>query len=511
MRGGRFGTGMNTFMSVHRQTLEADYAANARQRAHATQEAMRHAAPSDALGNGRLASLSDVKASGLFNNDGIFLGGLDGRLLFYGGDAPIMTIARTGAGKGRDLILPNLAHLRDRSLIVCDPKDGENAFVAAAHRRDTLGHKVVFLNPFGINGDQFPDTKINPFSLLLNIVRSGARIDSEAAEIAHILIPRPVKASGDEWVRSGSLRLTATVLEYLAIFDSENCTPQRLWSFANSSGFDLGAQFAMMETCGIPSIEGRAASFNLVRHDAPKQWEAYKSALADALEPFAPDGALAVSTSANEFDLRRLKHELVTIFLIVPSRKLAAAASWIALQMNNAIETIADERGPVRTSFVLDEFAQLPPIEAVTKATRLYRSKGIQLWFFAQSRYSIRERYPEVLAREFEEQAGIVTMRAIGESDLIRDLELWSGNRTILNRGVSHNGGTVETAAANLGESKRSVLQAEDILSLGLSKQIIKVATMPHLIVSDCVPFYAVDPWRHQLGDVRALHRGECA
>lgn len=509
MRGGRFGTGMNTFMSVHRQTLEADHAARAREHARATQEAMRHAAPSDALGNGRLATLHDVKASGLFNNDGIFLGGLDGRLLFYGGDAPIMTIARTGAGKGRDLILPNLAHLRDRSLIVCDPKDGENAFVAAAHRRDTLGHKVVFLNPFGINGDQFPDTKINPFNLLLNIVRSGARIDSEASEIAHILIPRPVKASGDEWVRSGALRLTATVLEYLAIFDPENCTPSRLWSFANSSGFDLGAQFAMMEKCGIPSIEGRAASFNLVRHDAPKQWEAYKAALADALEPFAPEGALEVATSANEFDLRRLKHELVTIFLIVPSRKLAAAASWIALQINNAIETIADERGPVRTSFILDEFAQLPPIEAVTKATRLYRSKGIQLWFFAQSRYSIRERYPEVLAREFEEQAGIVTMRAIGESDLIRDLELLSGNRTILNRGVSHNGGTVETAAANLGESKRSVLQAEDILSLGLTKQIIKVATMPHLIVADCVPFYAVDPWRHQLGDVRALHRGD--
>ncbi len=80
MRGGRFGTGMNTFMSVHQQTLEADYAARARQRARATENAMRLAAPSDALGNGRLASLHDVKASGLFNNDGIFLGGLDGRL-----------------------------------------------------------------------------------------------------------------------------------------------------------------------------------------------------------------------------------------------------------------------------------------------------------------------------------------------------------------------------------------------------------------------------------------------
>jgi len=508
VRGGRFGTGMNTFMSVHRQTLEADHAARARQRARDMQQAMRDAAPSNALGNGRLASLHDVNASGLFNNDGIFLGGLDGRLLFFGGDGPLLTYARTGAGKGRDLILPNLGHLRNCSLIVCDPKDGENAYVSATYRRDVLGQKIVFLNPFGINGDQFPNTRVNPFHILIDVIRSGQRIDTEAAEIAHILLPRPMnQVGGEEWVRNGAIRLTATVLEYLAIFDPENCIPSRLWSFANSGGFDLKAQFSMMEECGVPSIEGRAASFNLVRHDAPKQWEAYKSALCDALEPFAPGSALADATSAHEFDFRTLKHEATTVFKILPSEKLAVGAPWMSLTTNYEIETIAKERGPLKTIFILDEFAQLPPINAVPKATRLYRSKGIQLWFFAQGRFSLRERWPEVLAREFEDQAAVVTMRSISEPDLIRDVELWSGNKTILNRGVSHNGGTVETAAANLGESKRSVLQAEDILGLGLSKQIIKVATMPHLIVSDCVPFYAVDPW-NQLGDVRTLHKG---
>lgn len=510
MRGGRFGTGMNFFMSVHRHTLEEDEKARARRDAHAMRVRMQQAKPSGLLGDGRLSHWADVRASGLFADDGIFLGGLDGRLLFYRGDAPLMTYARTGSGKGRDLILPNLAHLRDRSLIVCDPKDGENAFVSAAHRRDTLGQRQVFLNPFGINGTGFPNTKINPFHLLVDIVRSGARIDSEASEIAHILIPRPIKASGEEWVRSGALRLTATMLEYLALFDPENCTPARLWSFANSSGFDLGAQFALMETCGVTSVEGRAASFNLVRADAPKQWEAYKSALADALAPFAPDSALAISTSANEFSFASLKHEPATVYLMLPSEKLDVGAPWISLIVNYAIEAIAKERGKLSTLFILDEFAQLPPINAVPKATRLYRSKGIQLWFFAQGRFSLRERWPEVLAKEFEDQAGIVTMRSVSEPDLIRDVELWSGNRTILNRGVSHNGGTVETAAANLGESKRSVLQAEDIIGLGMGRQIIKVATMPHLIVADCVPFYAVDPWKHQLGDVRALHRGEC-
>ena len=135
----------------------------------------------------------------------------------------------------------------------------------------------------------------------------------------------------------------------------------------------------------------------------------------------------------------------------------------MSLTTNYEIETIAKERGPLKTIFILDEFAQLPPINAVPKATRLYRSKGIQLWFFAQGRFSLRERWPEVLAKEFEDQAAVVTMRSISEPDLIRDISLWSGNATILNRGVSHNGGTVETAAANLGEQKRSARFAYSI------------------------------------------------
>jgi type IV secretion system protein VirD4 len=120
----------------------------------------------------------------------------------------------------------------------------------------------------------------------------------------------------------------------------------------------------------------------------------------------------------------------------------------------------------------------------------------------------LRERWSDSAAKEFEDQAAVVTMRSISERDVIRDVELWSGNMTILKRGVSHNGGTVETAAANLGETKRTVLQSEDIFGLGLDRQIIKVATMPRFIVADCIPFYAVDPWKFRIKDVRELHRG---
>jgi type IV secretion system protein VirD4 len=31
---------------------------------------------------------------------------------------------------------------------------------------------------------------------------------------------------------------------------------------------------------------------------------------------------------------------------------------------------------------------------------------------------------------------------------------------------------------------------------------------MPHLLISDAVPYFTVDPWRTQVRDVRDLHKG---
>src|SRR3546814_5310695 len=92
---------------------------------------------SGVLGNGRLANLHDARSSSLLNPNGLFLGALNQRLLFYNGDAPLLTYARAGTGKGRDFILPNLAHVRNRSLIVIDVKDGENCFASFEHRSQT--------------------------------------------------------------------------------------------------------------------------------------------------------------------------------------------------------------------------------------------------------------------------------------------------------------------------------------------------------------------------------------
>jgi type IV secretion system protein VirD4 len=503
---GHFMRGMQGLMALHQNGIQSDHAKRARRDAHAMEAAMRVAVPSGRLGNGRLADAQDVADGDLHDPRGLFLGARDKRLLFFNGDGPLLSYLRTGGGKGRDLILPNLAHLRGRSVIVLDLKDGENAYASHKHRSALENEECIYLNPYGLHG--LPNTRINPLSLLTAIIARGDEIDSEARDKAEILLPQPAKQSGDPWVRNGAVSMLALRMEYLAHFEPEECNLPNLWRFVNASADQLATSFAMMATCGKESIERRAGALEQTLTNAPKQFEAYKSDVSHALVAFEPGKKLADATMGHDFDVASLKTKPRTIYIILPADKIVTAAPWVSLNINYQIETIAKQPGPVRTTFLLDEFPQLPPAPAIMKALRLYRGKGIQLWIFSQGRFSMEDRWSREAVKEFEDQASVMTLKNVQEPDLLRDLQLWSGNKTVLMRGVSHNGGTVETAAANLGEAKRPVLQSEDILGLGASQQIIKVAALPRLIIADTVPFFEVRPWREQIGDVRILHRG---
>ena len=71
--------------------------------------------------------------------------------LYYDGTAHLMTVAPTGTGKGRSVVIPTLLTYPG-SVVVLDPK-GENYQVTARARRE-MGQQVIRLNPFGVNGEE---------------------------------------------------------------------------------------------------------------------------------------------------------------------------------------------------------------------------------------------------------------------------------------------------------------------------------------------------------------------
>ena len=249
MRGGRFSSAVNLFQNVHRQSMESDFAARARANAARTEWNMKHAKPSGELGDSRLADENDIKDAGLYDPRGLFIGAHKGRMLFWNRDESLLTYLRTGGGKGISLIQSVLAHIRDRTLIVTDVKNGELAWSSRTHRENTLGISSLYINPYELHG--YENTRINPLNRVIEAALSARGFDGEAEQIAHILLPAANNAGGDNaWVRKGAIELLCLRIEFLAMFDPDHCTLPDLWRFLNGNQAHFAMSFSLMATCG---------------------------------------------------------------------------------------------------------------------------------------------------------------------------------------------------------------------------------------------------------------------
>jgi len=91
----------------------------------------------------------------------------------------------------------------------------------------------------------------------------------------------------------------------------------------------METSFAMMATCGTVAIERKAKALEATFAKAPKQFEAYKSALLDTLDDFEPGKALAKATAHTDFDMGRLRKKVWTVYIVLPADKIESAASWV--------------------------------------------------------------------------------------------------------------------------------------------------------------------------------------
>ena len=189
----------------------------------------------------------------------------------------------------------------------------------------------------------------------------------------------------------------------------------------------------------------------------------------------------------------------------MPVSKIGAVAIWIAIVINHIIESVAAASGDIKTTLILDEMPQYFA-KSIPKALRLYRGRGINLWAFSQSRESLFDNWNKDFVSELETQAAVTIYKNPTEPKVLKDLEYWSGNKTILNRNVGHNAGFEQAGSSGLNESKRPVLQSEDILALNQDKHIIRLSNMPHLIIADTVHYYQIPAWNEAIKDVREMH-----
>lgn len=472
---------------------------------------MRNPQPSTLLGSGRLADEFDAQQANMFDNNGLFLGGFGGRPIFYNGDRHMLSYGRSGSGKGRDVILGNLAHIANESVIVTDIKDGENAYVTVSHRKRGLGQACLPLNPCNISG--IGTCRLNPCQTMIDVAQdpAGYLIDGEDKQFIDKFVPmtKAQEKSENSWAIKGAQEILKARVKYLAYWQPDRCNPGGLWYMVNGSDEHIRAQYAEMIACEDESISRVAASYFDIYEEVPKQYGAYKTAMQSAVEPYGPGSSFADATSASDFDPATMAQGPMTVYAMLSADKIEYGAQWLTLIVSYMIERIAASPGPVRTTVILDELANLPYMPIIPKALKLYREKGIRLWGFCQGRHSLVDAgYSKETIREFEDQSGVLQLWEVEDTQLIQDIEVWSGKTTVAVRGANMGGGGGHSGSFGINEVARPTLQAEDIRAVGHGQQLLKVAGIPHLFHASRHAWFDVPSWRNVLRDPRDISRG---
>lgn len=499
----RLANGLFGIWSKEQQIRQERRAQRSIEEAHRREQDMLAARPSGVLGDSRLATLLEARAAGLLTGQGLYIGLMDGTALTFNADSSILTYGRPGIGKDRDIVTPNAALNVDRSTVWMDPKN-ETCFASERFRRETLHVPSVIIDPYGIS--DLSNTPINPLMRLVRLVHEQNRfLDTEHREIAKAIVPSPSQKTDNEWVSRGAQRLIAMIVKYLVYHLPNHTALGLIWNFLNTSENKLERRLARLARSNAPGLAGEAARFASMMREATKQFEAILDEAIDGLQLYEPGSSLREATRHDGFDFAKLKQTPHSVYVVIPGGKIDVAKRYLALIFNHMVESVAHaQTGKIRTTFILNEFANIGKIPSFRKSLRLYRGVGIQFWCFAQSRQSIDEIYGKDGREELEECVGLMQILGPEEPSLLRDVELWSGKETVIVRTANRSGGAVASAGQGIQEQARPVLQIEAIRTIGEHQQILKMPGFP-LFLAERQPWFEMHPFKDHLRNPKEM------
>ena len=354
--------------------------------------------------------------------------------LLYSEDRHLLTIAPTGAGKGRGVIIPNLLRF-EGSVIVIDPK-GETWHVTARRRRE-MGQQVLLLDPFQAVGKR--TDSLNPFDLF---DRPGALLDADAEMLASLLAGDAgfhKEPFWDNWGRSLMSGVIAAVAETAQPADRHFGRVRELL-MSDDAVFNLHTLLENNEDLNRLSKQNISSFLPITEQTR----SGILSTAQSYLKVVNSDSALR-SLSRSTIDLDAVREGApMTIYIVIPPDKLESHGALLRLWVGALMLTVMGrKRRPKRsTLFLLDECAQLGEFGPLRQAMTLLRGYGLQVWPFFQDLSQLERLYPKDWRTIFN-NAGVFQLFGVANhlmakesSDLIGDIDADTLRNMPLNRQV---------------------------------------------------------------------------
>jgi type IV secretion system protein VirD4 len=341
--------------------------------------------------------------------------------LLYAEDRHLVTIAPTGAGKGRGVIIPNLLRF-EGSVIVIDPK-GETWHVTARRRKE-LGQEVRLLDPFGAVSKR--TDSLNPFDLF---DRPGALLDADAEMLASLLagdVGFHKEPFWDNWGRSLMAGVIAAVAE-TAPKSERHFGRVREILMSDDAVYNLAALIENHENLNRLSKQNISSFLPITEQTR----SGILSTAQSYLKVVNSDSALR-SLSKSNISLESVRRgDPMTIYIVIPPDKLESHGALLRLWVGALMLTVMGrKRRPKRsTLFLLDECAQLGEFGPLRQSMTLLRGYGLQVWPFFQDLSQLQRLYPKDWRTIFN-NAGVFQLFGVANhlmaresADLIGDID----------------------------------------------------------------------------------------
>jgi type IV secretion system protein VirD4 len=353
----------------------------------------RRVSRSTSHGSARWATAKEVQKAGLFAQEGVMLGRYGSHYLRDNSDTHILLVAPTRAGKGVGVCIPTLLTWRE-SVLVTDPKDGEN-FDVTAKWRQGLGPLYAF------TPRRPPQTRIN----VLDTVRLKTSKEFGDAQLIAQSLVAPEKMAresqtGLHFRELAALLLTATILHVL--YTSRRKSLAGVWQFMTQQHDSLGAVLKTMASARHLSqgVHEAIASMTTAIKNITGDRE-LSSVWTTTIRPLVlySDPLVAASTDASDFDLGELQYgpQPVSLYLIAPSpMELERLHPLYRVILDVAMQRLMEHK--VRTWShrllgVLDEIAWFGYTRAIDKGIAVKAGYGMKDLLVAQDFESLFDVY----------------------------------------------------------------------------------------------------------------------
>lgn len=451
-------------------------------------KSFRELEPPRTFGSARWATVHLLEDNGLFGSTGFRLGrfrrGGDNRLIRYGGDRHLLTVAPTRSGKGTTAIIPNLLTYPGSALVI-DPK-GENAKVTAQARRD-LGQDVHILDPWNmVKLPGFDPARFNPIDWLLS---DPVAMPENAMILADAMVVTDGKGERF-WTEEAKALLQGLIL-YVATDPNEEGQRHlpRMRELLLLSGDDLKSLFRRM----LASPHHLVASTGARCLQKEEKLLANVIASAQAETHFLDSTSLQESLSASDVRFEDLKAKAITIYLVLPADRLHGFGRWLRLLVQQALTVNARniEVQPERPIlFLLDEMAALGRLAMVEQAYGLMAGFGMQLWGIIQDLSQLKTIYGEGW-ETFVGNAGVIQyfgsrdrMTAEYFSALCGETTVWTISSAISRAFTSANNGGSDTVTYSDSKStaQRKLAYPDELMRLDDDKGLLFVQNLDPIV-----------------------------